>query len=102
VKKHTSPYKCHLFVCTNSRDGGKKSCGDEAAADLKAAIKAEIRNRGWKGRVRVSASGCLGICESGPNIMLYPQKIWFSEVSRDDLPEIIRAVEEILRLEDEA
>jgi (2Fe-2S) ferredoxin len=99
VKKYTSPYKCHLFVCTNTRDGEQKSCGDACAADLKAAIKAEIRLRGWKGRVRVSTSGCLGVCESGPNIMLYPQKIWFSEVSRDDLPEIIQVVEEILRLE---
>lgn len=97
MKQSVSPYTCHLFVCTNSRGGTQKSCGDEGTPDLKAAIKAEIKNRGWKGIVRVSTSGCLGSCETGPNIMLYPQKIWFSAVSSDDLPEIIRTVEEIVK-----
>jgi (2Fe-2S) ferredoxin len=96
MKKCITPYKCHLFVCTNSRSGEQKSCGDEGTPDLKAAIKAEIKNRGWKGIVRVSASGCLGVCESGPNIMIYPQKTWFSDVSSDNLPEIIQTVEEIV------
>ena len=96
MKKSNTPYICHLFVCTNSRGGEQKSCGDEGTPDLKAAIKAEIKKRGWKGIVRVSASGCLGACESGPNIMLYPQKIWFSGVSSDNLPEIIQTVEVIV------
>ena len=96
MKQRISPYKCHLFVCTNSRNGERKSCGDEGSAHLKAMIKTEIKNRGWKGIVRVSESGCLGLCDTGPNIMVHPQKIWFSAVSRDDLPEIIQIVEDVL------
>ena len=96
MKQHGIPYKCHLFVCTNTRDGMQKSCGDEGTADLKKSIKAEIKARGWKGTVRVSVSGCLGLCEIGPNIMLYPQKMLFSGVTLDDLPEIFQTVEEIL------
>ncbi len=99
MQQHITPYKCHLFVCTNSRGGERKSCGDERAADLKATIKAEIKKRGWKGIVRVSETGCLGVCNTGPNIMIYPQKIWFSAVSADDLPEIFQIVEEIVRPE---
>jgi (2Fe-2S) ferredoxin len=96
MEQQISPYPCHLFVCTKSRNGEKKSCGDHGASDLKAAIKKEIKERGWKGIVRVSDSGCLGVCTSGPNIMIYPQKIWLSAVSPDDLPEIIRIVGSIL------
>lgn len=99
MKQSVSPYKCHLFVCTNTRGGERKSCGDEGTSDLKAAIKAEINARGWKGTVRVSEAGCLGICDIGPNIMIYPQKLLFSGVTRDDLPDIMQAVEGILRLE---
>ncbi len=99
MKKCITPYKCHLFVCTNSRKGEQKSCGDEGTPDLKAAIKAEIKNRGWKGIVRVSTSGCLGVCESGPNIMIYPQKVLLSGVTRNDLPDIIAKVEEIVNVE---
>ena len=96
MKQSVSPYKCHLFVCTNTRGGEQKSCGDEGTPAFKAAIKAEIKNRGWKGIVRVSASGCLGVCDIGPNIMIYPQNMLFSGVTRDDLPEIIQLVERIV------
>lgn len=96
MKQRITPYKCHLFVCTNTRNGEQKSCGDKETPELKAFIKAEIDNRGWKGMVRVSTAGCLGICETGPNIMIYPQKIWFSAVSSKDLPDIMRAVDKIL------
>ena len=96
MKQHISPYKCHLFVCTKTRGGEQSSCGDAGTPDLKAAIKTEIKNRGWKGIVRVSDSGCLGVCASGPNIMVYPQQIWFSAVSHDDLPEILQTLENIV------
>lgn len=99
MKQRIAPYKCHLFICTKTRDGEKKSCGDAGSSQLKAEIKAEIEHRGWKGVVRVSDSGCLGVCSTGPNIMLYPRKTWFSGVSRDDLPEIIQTVEDIVASE---
>lgn len=96
MKQRISPYKCHLFVCTKSRNGEKKSCGDHGASDLKAVIKTEIKKRGWKAIVRVSDSGCLGVCASGPNIMIYPQKTWLSAVTHDDLPEIMQIVESFI------
>lgn len=99
MKQQISPYACHLFVCTRSRNTEKKSCGAPGTPDLKAAIKTEIKNRGWKGLVRVSESGCLGLCTAGPNIMIYPQKIWLSSVSPKDLPQIIHLVEEIVKHE---
>ncbi len=96
MKQCISPHKCHLFVCIKSRGGEKKSCGDGGTPDLKAAIKAETKKHGWKGIVRVSESGCLGVCAAGPNIMIYPQKIWLSEVTLEDVPEIIQILEELM------
>ncbi len=93
MNRSTTPYKCHLLVCTTTRDGHRKSCGDGDNAVLKGALKDEIGRRGWKGLVRVSSSGCLGQCDSGPNVMIYPQGIWFSSVALADLPEILAAVE---------
>ena len=95
MNQQSTPFKCHLFVCTNTRENERKSCGDEDSADLKAAIKAEIKNRGWKDIVRVSESGCLGVCEAGPNVMIYPQGIWLSAVSQTDIPAILEMVEKI-------
>ena len=96
MKQRKSPYICHLLVCTRSREGETKSCGDAKALDLKSALKTEIKNQGWKGVVRVSESGCLGLCAAGPNIMIYPQKIWLSEAPLEDGPEIIQILEELM------
>lgn len=91
-----TPYKCHVFLCTKSRGGERKSCGDGDNAPLKAVLKDEIRERGWKGIVRISDAGCLGLCDAGPNVMIYPQKIWFSEVTLSDLTAILNALDDLV------
>ena len=60
-------------------------------------LKEEIGSRDWKNNIRVSQSGCLGLCENGPNILLYPQQLWFSEVTSKDLDEIISVIEGIVQ-----
>ena len=87
-----TPYKSHLFICSKSRNGEKKSCGDLCSPELKPILKDAIKDRGWKGIVRISESSCLGVCAAGPNIMIYPQQIWLSDVSIDDVPKILETL----------
>jgi (2Fe-2S) ferredoxin len=96
TKRNESPFKCHVFICTNDRKGKRKSCADNNSAQIRNVLKEEVSNRGWKPQVRVSQCGCMGLCANGPNVILYPQKIWFSEVSENDVSEVIEAVEGIL------
>ena len=91
-----SPYVCHVFVCTNDRGGKKKSCADNDSPLIRKALKEGVNERGWKGKVRVSQSGCMGLCAKGPNVMVYPQKIWYSQVSTDDVDLILSKIEEVL------
>lgn len=91
-----SPYHCHIFVCVNDRQGARKSCADGGSPAVKQRLKAAVAARGWQGRVRVSQCGCMGLCAEGPNIILYPQKIWFSGVAPEDLEDILAAVEQAL------
>jgi hypothetical protein len=63
--QNESPYAVHLFVCTNDRAGERKSCADDHGLLIKAAIKKAVDEKGWKGKVRVSASGCLGALLNG-------------------------------------
>jgi len=91
-KAQEAPYACHIFVCTNDRGGKGKSCEDGNASAVRSRLKAEIKDRGWKGRVRVSQTGCMGLCGKGPNIILHPQNRWFSGVSEADIPEILTEV----------
>ncbi len=92
-KERTAPYVCHVFVCVKDRRGERKSCADGGSPAVKTILKKEVKSRGWADRVRVSDSGCLGLCPHGPNVIIYPGKIWFSGVTEADIPAIIARVE---------
>ena len=96
VEERKSPYDSHVFVCTNDRGGVRKSCADDNSQLIRAKLKAEIKNRGWKGRVRVSQCGCMGLCAQGPNVMIYPQQCWFPAVKSEDVDDIITRLETML------
>ena len=95
-KQNESPYVSHVFVCTNDRRGESKSCSDNNSQLVKAKLKDIVNENSWKGKVRISTSGCMGLCVNGPNVMIYPQKVWFSEVSPDDVDEIVSTIECIM------
>ncbi|MGD8292820.1 MAG: (2Fe-2S) ferredoxin domain-containing protein [Desulfobacterales bacterium] len=95
-KQNESPYVSHVFVCTNDRGGKRKSCADNNSQRIKAKLKDAVNEKGWKGKVRISTSGCLGLCATGPNVMIYPQQIWFSEVFPDDVNNIISVIARIM------
>ncbi len=92
-KQSESPYVSHVFVCTNDRGGKRKSCADNNSQLIKSKLKDAVNEKGWKGKVRISTSGCMGLCAKGPNVIIYPQKIWFSEVFPDDVDEIVSTIE---------
>jgi len=96
-----SPYKVHGFVCTNNRRGVRRSCADGDAVEVRAQLKEKIKNNGWWGKqVRISSSGCLGLCQQGPNVVLYPSGRVFCETSLDDVDQIIEEISEILDSKD--
>ena len=96
MDQNESPYVAHVFVCTNDRGGVRKSCADNDSPLVKAELKAAINENGWKGKIRVSTSGCMGLCAQGSNVMIYPQRIWFSEVTCSDVEDIIVHLESIM------
>ena len=94
--KKESPYLSHVFVCTNDRGGERKSCADNNSRLVRSKLKEAVSEKGWKGKVRVSQSGCMGLCAKGSNVMIYPQKIWFAGVLPEDVGEIISEIQDIV------
>ncbi len=81
----------YIFVCENLRENGEVCCGPRSmGTGYVERLKQEVKNRGLKGKVRVSRTGCLDICAQGPNIIVYPEGRWYSQVEESDLPEIIK------------
>ena len=96
MKKRTTRYQVHVFICTRKRNDGSKSCYEGDAIAIKDALKAASEQKGWKPKVRISESGCLGVCGAGPNVMIYPQQIWYTGVKPEDTQEIISDIERLI------
>lgn len=41
------------------------------------------------GQHRINTSGCLGRCEEGPVLVIYPEGVWYSYKTYNDIDEII-------------
>lgn len=88
-------YECHVFICTNQKEGGRECCADKGAATLRMDLKAWATKKYGK-RVRVNASGCLGFCAKGISTVIYPQGIWTLHVKGTDLELMQKKIDEIM------
>ncbi|MDQ3667374.1 MAG: (2Fe-2S) ferredoxin domain-containing protein [Acidobacteriota bacterium] len=90
----TAPLRHHVFVCTG------KSCAAVDSADVKAAFERELLARGIlfgkekkgknpRGSVIVTECASVGFCVIGPAVMVYPDGIWYAQVGKEDVPEIV-------------
>lgn len=86
-------YEHHLFVCTNQREPGcgRPSCNADGKGELHRRLREAVRAAGLNDRVRVNKSGCLDQCEHGPNLVVYPDAVWYGHVSPDDAEEIVHS-----------
>ncbi|HRE32497.1 MAG TPA: (2Fe-2S) ferredoxin domain-containing protein [Candidatus Berkiella sp.] len=84
-------YQNHVFFCTNLRSSGKQCCATAGAEELREYAKKKLKKLGLHGagRFRVCTSGCLGRCEEGPLLVIYPDGVWYSYKTYQDIDEII-------------
>jgi (2Fe-2S) ferredoxin len=95
MEEEIQPNAMHVFLCQNHRADGKASCADRwDADDALRSLKQLARDAGLS-HLRVTRAGCLGPCEKGPNLLVYPQKLWFHGVAREDLPAIALRLAEL-------
>lgn len=89
MKTSDNPYKKHIFVCTNHRENGEVSCS-RPGLEICEYLKSYVKTNGLKGKVRVSRSGCFDLCAQGPNVMVFPDYIWYRNVKMGDLEKIVQ------------
>lgn len=84
------PYERLILICVNERELGEDACANRGSAAIAERLKQEAKDRGLKGRVRVSRTQCLGLCKIGPNIVVWPEGIWYHGVTMEDVPTIVQ------------
>ncbi len=49
-----------------------------------------IEEAGLKNKVQVIKTGCFGLCQKGPIVAIYPDKVFYTHVKVDDVDQIVR------------
>lgn len=80
----------HVFVCSQQRPPNhpRGSCAHKGSQDVLQAFWAELQKRNAYDRIGVTYAGCLGPCEFGPSVVVYPEGVLYGGVSKDDVAEI--------------
>ncbi|MBF0288745.1 MAG: (2Fe-2S) ferredoxin domain-containing protein [SAR324 cluster bacterium] len=83
--------KHHFFVCQNNRPPGhpKGSCAERGSFDVMDALYQHIEEKELWGKVKVTGTACLGPCDRGAVAVVYPEGVWYSIQSTDDVDEIM-------------
>ena len=84
------PYRLHVFACDQKKPEGVPGCAARGSARVIEALRRELGKAGLGNEIQLTPCGSLGLCERGPNLVIYPEGVWYSGVTPDDVGEIVR------------
>ena len=95
-------YRAHVLVC------GGTGCTSSGSAELIERFEKDLAEKGLDKEVKVVRTGCFGLCEAGPIVIVYPEGAFYSRVKVEDVDEIVeehllkgRIVERLLHKDEE-
>jgi len=77
------PKKPAVAVCVST------GCEALGVKGVLKAFKEEFAKQGLEDKIEIRETGCLGFCEKGPRIVVYPEEIFYFKVKATDVPDIV-------------
>ena len=75
--------RSHILVC------GGTGCTANHSAEVIDALNDELKAQGLGDEVMVVRTGCFGLCEQGPIMIVYPEGAFYAQVKPEDVKEIV-------------
>ncbi|NLC55901.1 MAG: NADH-quinone oxidoreductase subunit F, partial [Armatimonadetes bacterium] len=76
-------YRSHVLLCAG---GACISCGTVSVRD---ALEGELQRQGLADEIRVVQTGCVGSCDLGPVMIVYPDEVFYQKVRPEDIPALV-------------
>ncbi len=83
IIKERDPNKPAIAVCIST------GCEALGVKEVLSAFRKEFKKQGLEGKIELKETGCLGFCEKGPRIVVYPEEVYYFKVKARDVPEIV-------------
>ena len=81
--KERRPDKPLIAICNGT------ACRPYGCIHLTEAIKQELVKQGLENKIELRVTGCHGLCEKGPILVIQPGGIFYQQVKLEDVPEIL-------------
>jgi NADH:ubiquinone oxidoreductase subunit F (NADH-binding)/(2Fe-2S) ferredoxin len=76
-------YRAHVLICHGT------GCASGGSPKVLEAFREELEKKNLEKEVLVIATGCHGMCEFGPIVVVYPEGTFYSQVKPADVAEIV-------------
>jgi len=76
-------YRSHVLVC------GGTGCTSSKSMEIIKLMNELLRENNIENEVKVIHTGCFGLCEKGPIVVVYPEGATYSRVTLEDVKEIV-------------
>jgi NADH-quinone oxidoreductase subunit F/NADP-reducing hydrogenase subunit HndC len=76
-------YRSHVLVC------GGTGCTSSGSLTLEERFAVELEKHNLDKEVQVVRTGCFGLCEAGPIVIVYPEGSFYSRVEADQVERIV-------------
>ncbi|MDD2213680.1 MAG: (2Fe-2S) ferredoxin domain-containing protein [Oscillospiraceae bacterium] len=82
--------KYHVFICTSCTLNGQQRgfCAKSGSPQLVQKLMEELEDRGLTADVMVNNTGCFGICNRGPIMVVYPEGVWYGNLDEQAIEAI--------------
>ncbi len=75
--------RSHVLVC------GGTGCTSSGSQAILAKLEEELKLKGLEEEIKLVQTGCFGLCALGPIMIVYPEGTFYSQVTPEDIPEIV-------------
>ena len=86
------PTKENILVC------GDTGCASSGSIKVLEALQDEIKKAGLEDVAKVELTGCFGFCAVGPIVKVYPDNVFYVNLSAEDAAEVVKVILKIMLL----
>jgi NADH-quinone oxidoreductase subunit F/NADP-reducing hydrogenase subunit HndC len=76
-------YRAHVLVC------GGTGCASSNSAKIKERFEEKVKEMDLHKEVQVISTGCFGLCEEGPIVVVYPEGAFYNRMTVEKVDKIV-------------